>query len=430
MMNKSNPTEKVAAFILKHHLLKEHTKVVVGLSGGPDSVCLAVMLHSLGYDIIAAHCNFHLRGTESMRDEQFVSNLCLQYGLTYRKADFDTLTYAQIHQISIEMAAREQRYAWFRQLKNETGATAIVVGHHQDDNAETLLLNLTRGTGIKGLCAMQPQSGDVVRPLLCLTRTEILSYLQTDGLSYVTDHTNLEDEVARNKIRLNVLPILKGINPAILSNITSTIENLNEVQRVYRQAINAAIQNCCIQKENGELHIIILKLLQLPSPISLLHEVLFPLGFNKQQLKDILASLGECGKIFTANERRLLIDREVIIIESLHYPSPQICQEVLPRTAVNISKSPHLAYLDADKIHGSLTLRTPRTGDTFAPFGMHGKRKLLSDFLTNLKLSLFEKEHQSLLMDGTEIVWVVGKRSSELYRVDENTQRVVVLSMK
>jgi tRNA(Ile)-lysidine synthetase-like protein len=132
----------------------------------------------------------------------------------------------------------------------------------------------------------------------------------------------------------------------------------------------------------------------------------------------------------TPDERRLLIDREVIIIESLHYPSPQICQEVLPRTAVNISKSPHLAYLDADKIHGSLTLRTPRTGDTFAPFGMHGKRKLLSDFLTNLKLSLFEKEHQSLLMDGTEIVWVVGKRSSELYRVDENTQRVVVLSMK
>lgn len=420
---------KVRAFIRQHRLLNDKARVVVGLSGGPDSVCLAAMLHLLGYEVIATHCNFHLRGEESVRDEQFVASLCQTHGWQYRKADFDTATAAKENKISIEMAAREQRYAFFHRIKKELGAEAIAVGHHQDDNVETLLLNLARGTGIKGLCGIQPKNHDIIRPLLCLTRQEILSFLQAEDLEYVTDHTNAEDTYARNKVRLNLLPILESINQGAQQNILSAIENLNEVQKVYQHAMQTAINQCCHQHTSGELHIDILSLQQHPSPLSLLHEILSPIGFNKKQLKDILASLHVCGRIYEANHRRLLIDRNALILEGNNYPSIQIHQQLLPIGKVTIQPSPRFAYLDADKLHGELTLRHPQIGDTFAPFGMKGKRKLLSDFLTDQKLTLFEKEKQPLLLDGEEIAWVVGRRSSELYRIDSNTKNVLVLSI-
>ena len=421
--------EKVRNFIVTHQLLREGARVVVGLSGGPDSVCLARMLDSLGYEVVAVHCNFHLRGEESMRDEQFVTNLCQQRGWKLYRTDFDTEAYARQQGISIEMAAREYRYDWFHQLQKEVGAEAIAVGHHQDDNVETLLLNLTRGTGIRGLCGMQPKNGEVVRPLLCLAREEILSYLQDIGQEYVTDHTNLEDEYARNKVRLDVLPLLECINQGATKNITSTMENLNEVMKVYQEAMKDAVNQCVEHQENGEIFISIETLKSLPSPISVLHEVLSPFGFNKVQMKQMLAALGESGKVFTAEGRRVLIDRQSIIVEAAQYPMPHINKEEIPIEDLTIKKDPRYAYLDADKLHGELTLRTPQEGDTFAPFGMDGKRKLLSDFLTDLKLNLFEKERQPLLMDGEEIAWVVGRRSSELYRVDSQTKRVIRLTL-
>lgn len=439
--------EKVRIFIRQHHLLQDESRVVVGLSGGSDSVCLAHILDKLGYEVVAAHCNFHLRGEESMRDEQFVVSLCQQMGWNLHQEDFDTAVYARQKGISIEMAAREYRYDWFKRLKEEVGAEAIAVGHHQDDNVETLLLNLTRGTGIKGLCGMQPKNGDVVRPLLCLTRKDILIYLEDVHQTYVTDHTNLEDDFARNKVRLDVLPLLETINQGAMKNLASTQENLTEVMKVYQQAMQDAITNCVEQKENGEIHIDIQKLQTLPSPISVLHEVLSPFGFNKVQLKDLLAALNESGKVFIAAGRRVLVDRQYIIVEAEHYPMPNIHMTIIPVEDLTINKDPHYAYLDADKLKMAngkcqmaninsplstfnLQLSTPKEGDTFAPFGMGGKRKLLSDFLTDLKLSLFEKERQPLLVVGNEIVWVIGRRSSELYRVDETTKWVLILSLK
>ena len=427
--------EKVEHFIHENDLLSAGARVLVGLSGGPDSVCLALMLHELGYEVVAVHCNFHLRGEESMRDENFVETLCQQWGWTLHKKDIETAKYAKEHGMSIEMAARKHRYDWFRKLKEETGAEAIAVGHHQDDNTETLLLNLVRGTGLKGLCGMQPKHDDVVRPLLCLTRQEILNYLQSKGQDYVTDHTNLEDTYARNKVRLNMMPVMESINQGSARNIASTMENLNEVMKVYQEAMQDAIRQCVEEKENGEIFIHIEKLKRLPSPISVLHEVLSPLGFNKVQLKEMLSALNESGKVFVANGRRLLIDRTELIVErdkndndNLNPNLSSLNSQTLPVEEVTFSKSPNYAYLDADKLHGALTLRTPKEGDTFAPFGMGGKRKLLSDFLTDLKLNLFEKERQPLLMDGEEIAWVVGRRSSELYRVDNSTKKVIILS--
>jgi tRNA(Ile)-lysidine synthase len=421
--------EKVRNYIRQHHLLEEGARVLVGLSGGPDSVCLAHMLDSMGYEVVAVHCNFHLRGDESQRDEQFVVSLCQQMGWELHRVDFDTQTYAQHRKISIEMAARELRYEHFRSLLHDTQAHAIAVGHHQDDNIETLLLNAVRGTGIRGLCGMQPRNNDVVRPLLCLTHQEILAYLADIRQDYVTDHTNLEDAYARNKVRLDVLPLLEHINPGAMKNLTSTQENLTEVMKVYQQAMQQALAECVEQRANGEISIHIAKLQSQPSPISILHETLSPLGFNKTQMEGMLQALHESGKVFTAEGRRALVDRQHIIVEAAHYPMPTIHQEVVTIQDLRIQKDPSHAYLDADKLHGELSLRTPQTGDTFAPFGMGGKRKLLSDFLTDQKQTLFEKEHQPLLMDGDEIAWVVGRRSSELYRVDEHTKKVVHITI-
>ena len=274
---------------------------------------------------------------------------------------------------------------------------------------------------------MQPRNNDVVRPLLCLTRQEILAHLADIQQDFVTDHTNLEDAYARNKVRLDVLPLLEHINPGAMKNLASTQENLAEVMKIYQQAMQQSLAECVEQRANGEIYIHIAKLQRHPSPISILHETLSPLGFNKAQMEDMLHTLHESGKVFTAEGRRALVDRQHIIVEAAHYPMPAIHQEVVDVQDLHMQKDPSHAYLDADKLHGELTLRTPRTGDTFAPFGMGGKRKLLSDFLTDQKLSLFEKEHQPLLMDGDEIVWVVGRRSSELYCVDEHTKRVLQL---
>ena len=422
-------TEKVKQFIHKNGLLNDRARVVVGLSGGPDSVCLAMLLQELGYEVIAMHCNFHLRGEESMRDEQFVVSLCRRMGWELHQVDFDTLNYAQNQKISIEMAARELRYEQFHSLLQEAKAEAIAVGHHQNDNVETMLLNATRGTGIRGLCGMQPRNGNVVRPLLCLTRQEVLAYLEDMGQDYVTDHTNQEDDYARNKVRLDVLPLLERINSGAMKNLASTQENLSEVMKVYQQAMRETISDCVKNKENGEVVILLDKLNHTPSPISVLHEMLSPLGFNKVQMQELLSAQSESGKIISAGRRRVLVDRQCIIIEAEHYPTPHIHQEVLPIENLHIQKDTSHAYLDADKVHGELTLRIPQKGDTFAPFGMGGKRKLLSDFLTDLKLTLFEKERQPLLMDGDEIVWVVGRRSSELYRVDKNTKTIICLSL-
>lgn len=422
--------EKVKLFIQQNALLDEHARVIIGLSGGPDSVCLAMILHRLGYEVIAVHCNFHLRDEESRRDELFATALCEKIGIICHKVEFDTQKYAKEQKISIEMAARELRYSEFRHLKENVKADAIAVGHHKNDNAETIILNLIRGTGVKGLCGMQPKNDDIVRPLLCLTRQEILSFLQDLGQDYVIDHTNMENDYARNKVRLDILPIMELINPGVVQNLTSTIENMNEVQKVYSKAIDDAVKECCERKANGELYINIQLLEKQPSPLSTLHEILAPLGFNKAQLKNMLAATKECGKIFTGKEHRLLIDRGFMIIESTHYPSYDISKEIVPIENINMKKDNDYAYIDADKLQGELFLRTPQDGDNFAPFGMKGKRKLLSDFLTDQKLNLFEKERQPLLMDGEEIVWVVGLRSSELYRVDDNTQRVIILSLK
>lgn len=434
-----NNIKKVSIFIQSNNLMKEKSHVIIGLSGGPDSTFLAIALKELGFRVTAMHCNFHLRGDESMRDERFVEAFCMTKGIALVKKDFDTIGYSKERKISIEMAARDLRYEAFRCLKEELGADAIAVGHHKDDNVETLMLNMVRGTGIKGVCGMQPKNGDIVRPILCLTRNEIMDSLKEVGEGYVMDHTNMEDEYSRNKVRLDVMPVLESINKGAKSNMTVTMENLNEVRKVYEAAMRDAVCRCCQQtSDGGPMRINIAQLKRESSPMSVLYEVLNAKGFNRSQLKDILCSINDCGRMVEANGWRVLIDRDELIVEDLAKDvcaSPRCEDNGIEMVQIAIEdlqlvRDTKYAYLDADKVKYELTVRYPKNGDTFAPFGMKGKRKLVSDFLTDLKMNRFDKEKQLLVCDGEEIVWIVGKRSSELYRITEKTSCVLRLSVK
>ena len=239
---------KVESFISRHKLLTPGAKVLVALSGGADSVALLVALLKLGYHCEAVHCNFHLRGAESDRDEAFVKQLCEKKGVKLTTAHFDTAAHAKAHGISIEMAARELRYKLFEELRSSCGAEAIAVAHHRDDSAETVLLNLIRGTGIKGLRGIQPRNGNIVRPLLCVGRADIIDYLEWRGEKFVTDSTNLTTDYTRNKIRLEVIPKLAEINPSILDSLAATAQRIAEAELIYSHSIKEATER--VKKEN------------------------------------------------------------------------------------------------------------------------------------------------------------------------------------
>ena len=306
--------KKIAQYIDQEKLFTREDKILVTLSGGADSVALLRLLLTMGYTCEAAHCNFHLRGDESVRDEMFVRELCLQLEVPLHVQHFQTTEEAEKRHISIEMVARELRYAWFEQLRLQQGANVIAVAHHKDDSVETLLLNLIRGTGINGLLGIRPKNGNIVRPLLCLDRKEITEYLQEIGQSYVTDSTNLQDEYTRNKIRLNLLPLMQEINPSVKESLLRTSEHLNDAALLYKKGIEEGKQK--VQTEQG---ILISALLQEPAPETLLFEILSPLGFNGAQIKDIFTSLnGQPGKIFLSREWRVIKDRELLLIEPVY----------------------------------------------------------------------------------------------------------------
>ena len=419
--------ERVHRFIQEHQLLEDGETVLLGLSGGSDSTALFLMLQEMGFQVICAHCNFGLRDEESHRDEAFVQQLCQRHGCELFVEHFDTRHWAQEHHQSIEMAARELRYVFFNKLAKEKGLRSICVAHHRDDNVETMLLNLVRGTGIRGLCGMQPRNGLVVRPLLCLSHKEILNYLEKKGQDYVTDSTNLLDDVARNQIRLDVLPLLQRINPAAVENMTRTMDNLLEVRKMF----DYCVEEFCSAALDGPSELDCATILRAPSPLSVLHELLSPLGFNRSQIVDILHAFHSTGRSFTSSTHRVIINRNQLVIEAKSAMSePQnldMTPEIVPySTDFHFDPSPSIAYFDADLLESkNIHIRPVCQGDRFHPFGMKGS-KLVSDLLTDLKLSVAEKERQLLLCADETILWVIGCRSSEDYKVTEKTKRVMV----
>ena len=420
-------TRKVRQFIERSGLLQKGDKTLVALSGGADSVALLRVLLQLGYPCEAAHCNFHLRGEESDRDEAFVRELCEQLNVQLYVQHFYTTEYAKNIGISIEMAARDLRYRWFEQLRLETGCQWVAVAHHQDDCVETFLLNLIRGTGIKGLRGIQYKNGCVIRPLLCVNRLEILEYLGYLGQIYVNDSTNQQHDYTRNKIRLELLPLLETINPSIRQTLLQTAEYLNEVYHIYNKSVTEGIARV---KDNQGIDIN--KLLQEPSPQSLLHEIVAPLGFNPSQIDDMTDALtGQSGKVFEAKEWRIVKDRTHLLFEPIMpSTSPELEQELYTYTPdLEIPKDKNTACFDADKLHEVIKLRPWQTGDWFIPFGMKG-RKLVSDFLTDIKQSVIQKANQYVLCCGKDVIWVVGERIDNRYRVDQHTKSVIIFRKK
>lgn len=419
---------KVKDYIKKYNLLNDNELYIVALSGGADSVALLLLLDEMGYKVHAAHCNFHLRGTESDRDELFCESLCQQKSIPFHRIHFDTLTYAETHKVSVEMGARELRYRYFEQLRKDLDAVGVCVAHHRDDSVETVLLNIVRGTGLRGLTGIQPRNGNILRPLLCVSRQEIEAYLQTKGQEYVTDSTNLEDDVQRNKVRLNVLPMLKELNPAVCENIQNMTMHLTEAQKVLDRLVENYKEFKCITfKELDEIG----------SREYLLFEWLKNYGFNGTQVQQIMEA--ETGGIVTSSLKYdVLKDRESYIVEpSLEPLKPLRIPEdgtyilnnevkfTVKKVPVWVSKDAAIATLDASKVCFPLTVRRVKEGDWMIPYGMEG-RKLLSDLMTDRKMTLFEKRRQLLVVDAHDtIIWLVGIRINNQCMVDATTTEVV-----
>lgn len=425
MMGKEK--ERIRRFVERHQLFGPTDKLLVALSGGADSVALLCLLSEEGIPCEALHCNFHLRGEESDRDEAFVRNLCAHRGVRLHVTHFETERIAKERHLSVEMAARELRYTWFEEMRQQCHATAIAVAHHRDDSIETLLLNLIRGTGIQGLRGIKPRNGFVVRPLLCLSREELTAYLQRIGQPYVTDSTNLTDTYTRNKIRLRLLPLLEEFNPSIRETLQTTAHLLDEAGAVYDHGIEEGKKRI-VKEGRIDLHL----LRQEPSAEALLYEILSPKGFTPAQVADILNPASqESGRQFLTPAWRVVTHRNLLEVEprtDVAVPPALHQEKVLYTPDFPIPRRRDQACMDAAKLKHPLQLRLWKRGDWFVPFGMKG-RKLVSDFLTDLKLSLTEKERQWVLCCGPDICWVVGQRIDNRFRIDAQTKEVLLLSI-
>lgn len=423
---------KVKDYIKKHKLLSLSDLYIVALSGGADSVALLLLLDEMGYKVHALHCNFHLRGEESDRDERFCEDLCLKKNIPFHRIHFDTLMYAETHKMSVEMAARELRYRYFEQLRKDIGAEGICVAHHQDDTVETVLLNLVRGTGLRGLTGIQPRNGAILRPLLCVTRTEIEAYLATKQQDYVTDSTNLETDFVRNKIRLQVVPLLRQLNPAVSENIVRTAEHLTEAQKVLDAVVDT-------YKGSNQLDLCALQ--QVGSAEYIVFEWLKQYGFNGSQVQQVISA--ETGSICSSpTGYEVLKDRDRLLVEPtiMAFTPIRIPEEgtyVLPddrrlnvrRSNPFVSKDSHEATLDARQVRFPLTVRRVEEGDWMIPYGMTG-RKLLSDLMTDLKMSLFDRRRQLVVVDAQDaVVWAIGLRTDHRCRVTDATQEVIAIKI-
>lgn len=438
--------KRVEGYIRKEGLLSREGLHIVALSGGADSVALLLILQRLGYRIEAAHCNFHLRGEESNRDEQFVKSLCSKFQIPLHLIHFETDEYASLHQVSIEMAARALRYHYFEQLRQDINAETVCVAHHQDDAVETLLMNLMRGSGIHGLTGIRPKNGYIVRPLLCLNRQDVELYLQETGQTYVDDSTNFVDDVVRNKVRLNVLPLLKTINPNASEHLYKTASYLREAEKIVNEAIFQ--QKAQLIKNNLEAQsetVFKADLQKLPSLSFFLHEWLSPYGFNAAQTAEILSRMeGESGREFLTESHELIIDRYTLVLIPRQTPMKSL---KIPETGlyryddcfrfefkiikdVIISKSSDCATIDSAMVKFPLVVRPVQTGDKFVPFGMTG-HKLVSDYLTDQKTDVVTKRRQLVVTDSEgHILWLVGQRIDNRYRITDQTTTVLSIAIR
>lgn len=434
-------------YIHKEHLLAEGQRVLLAVSGGRDSVVMCELMSQAGYGFSIAHCNFNLRPGDCDRDESFVRALAKKYGVDIYVSNFNTVDYAKEKSLSIEEAARELRYAFFEKIRREEGHDAIATAHHRDDAIETFFINLMRGAGIMGLQGIRPRNGFVIRPMLAFCRNDINAFIKDKHLDYVEDYTNAEPLYLRNRIRLQLMPLLRDMAPSFDKTMQSNLEHLSDAAEIYSDVIEK-YRSMLLHRNSDETYSIDIKALRSIEPYNtVLFELLHPFGFSATVMPEIVKVLeGESGKRFYSDSYILVKDR----IHLLLYPriknddkefiieGPEItydnklpiCLSVEDATSGQVRLSPEEAWFDCDKLCFPLILRHWHHGDRFVPFGMKNK-KLLSDFFTDIKLDVEQKRRVWVLCDAEgQVLWVVGYRAANVAIVNSSTKNILKMAVK
>ena len=425
--------------ILRNNLFTKESRLLLAVSGGADSICLFFILKDLGYKIEIAHCNFKLRDIESDGDEIFVKQLAKRYSIKCHTKSFMTKKFAEEGKISIQMAARDLRYEWFEDLASQYNFDYILTGHHKDDNIETFLINLIRGSGISGLCGMQLKSKRIYRPLLTTSKSEIEEYLIQNNIKFRYDSSNADVKYLRNKIRHEVIPLLSEINPSIHNTIANEIHVLNGISKVFNDKIRM-IRDSLIVNCGEQSTINISDLTEIKNLDVILFELLRPFGIF--EVKKIIKSLNsQSGKQFFSDSHHLIIDREKIIISlkgdvsnvfDIDDNAPEITEPLLMsfKTSIDtvICNDKHIAKLDFNKLTFPLKLRKWEKGDKFKPLGMQNFKKL-SDFFVDEKYSIIDKKNQWILCSNNHIVWIVGQRIDDRYKIAANTKKTYIAKL-
>lgn len=433
-------------FIRRNNLVSERDKILLGVSGGIDSMVMLTLFHKAGFDISVAHCNFSLRGDESDGDEQLVIHECEVNGFKLHTIRFETESYADENKLSIQVAARNLRYEWFNSICKEFGYTKIAIAHNRDDVAETVIINLTRGTGLKGLTGIKAKQGVIIRPLVFASRDEIIRFAAQNSVPFRNDSSNASVKYARNRIRHNVLPELEKLNPSAKASIASTANHVQEAWALVENYLNG-LKGRLIREEDGRLFISIQGLKDEPHCKLFLLEVLAPFGFTPDAIEQVYESVNsQPGKVFYSSTHQLLRDRESFILSeikiaghstirvdrdcaSVDFPVKLGFIIVDNSESFKVPRDSSVAVLDFDKLTFPLTLRPWQAGDRFIPFGMDGFKKV-SDFLIDQKVSLLDKENVYVLESGNDIVWVVGCRIDDRYKILPQTKKVWISSSR
>ena len=431
--------KKIEQYIINNNLFLKENQLLLAISGGADSVFLFFVLKKLGYNIELAHCNFNLRGKESDEDECFVKELANKHGIRHHIKSFETQKYAHEHKISIQMAARVLRYKWFDELLVNNNLDFVITGHHKDDNVETFFINLIRGTGMNGLCGIKAKNKNIIRPFLDISRQEIEHYLSQKNITYRNDSSNSDIQYLRNKIRHQLIPLLKEMNPNIQQTITDEIFVVDQVNKVFQKEIDVIRGRLLVEKE-GVYKLNISALIELEHLEIILFEILKSFGFS--EVNQIIKAINsQSGKQFFSDDYQLIIDREEIIISLLENNQANI--EILDiETEIQIPVSikfttssdfsldtnPNIVKLDFDKISFPLRLRKWKNGDKFKPLGMRNFKKV-SDFFIDEKYSLLDKQKQWILCSEDEIIWIVGNRIDDRYKIDTHTKKVYIAEL-
>jgi len=431
------------------HYLKEELGIrrdesfLLGVSGGMDSVAMAELFHGSGLRFAIAHCNFRLRGKESDEDELFVRDLARNYRVPFFPVKFATQEEADARGISIQMAARDLRYAWFSSVCDAKGYDYVAVAHHKDDQAETFFINLLRGTGIHGLHGILPVQGRVIRPMMFAGREEIAAFIKSNKLKYMDDSSNASMKYIRNRIRKEVIPLLTSIAPEFPAGLQKTIARIAEAEVIYNQAVDLARKK--LLHESHGRHTLALEVIRSLNPQhTLLFEILSPFGFNGEQVVDLLKAIGKSGsRTFLSPGFRLEKERMQIVIskrEKETGPGEEVQIKKSDRSVLSpvhltlkkqkhspryqIDTDPSVASLDSDKLEFPLIIRRWKPGDHFHPFGMN-KSKKVSDFLIDSKLSAAQKKQTFVMLSGNRIAWIIGHRIDHRFRITRQTENIL-----